>query len=160
MKRNKKIYVKAGEAKISENPGILITLGLGSCVAVTLYDETSKIGGMLHYILPQNPGDNKPTKYADTGIEHLIEKLTDYGANKKYLKAKMIGGAIMFRELIEGTGESIGNRNILKGKQILRNRGIKIDGDDLGGDYGRSVEFNLEDGRVTIKSYSKGDKVI
>ena len=160
MKKSSKIYVKAGEVEVGENPGVLTTLGLGSCVAVTLYDRINKLGGMIHYILPENPGDHKDTKYADTGIKFLVDKLINRGANKKKLKAKMIGGAVMFGELIENTEDSIGNRNISKGKEVLNNMDIEISGEDLGGNYGRSVEFNLEDGSVIIKSYSTEDKVI
>lgn len=155
-----KIVVKIGEYTISDNSNILVTLGLGSCVVVTLYDEEKKIGGMLHYLLPENPDRFKKSKYADTGIELLLTKLLEKGANIKNLKAKLFGGSVMFSDFKNNEGSSIGTRNIEKARKVLNKYNIPIVGEDVGGNYSRSVEFDLSNGITRINSYLKGEKSI
>jgi chemotaxis protein CheD len=158
MKKANKILVKTGQYKVADNSHTLITHGLGSCVALTLYDEEKKIGGMLHYILPENPDNMKKAKYADTGIELMLRKMKEHGANSSRLKAKLAGGAVMFGSLLKDVGNSIGNRNVRMARAILNGFGITITGEDVGGDYGRSVTFSLSTGMVRINSYAKGEK--
>ena len=79
-----KYGAKAGEIKIAEEPDKLVALGLGSCVAITLYDPEEKIGGLAHAMLPKNRGSTKqPGKYVDTAVDKLVEKLEERGAKKK-----------------------------------------------------------------------------
>lgn len=158
MKKANKILVKTGQYKVANNSHTLITHGLGSCVALTLYDEEKKIGGMLHYILPENPNNMKKAKYADTGIELMLKKMNEGGANSSRLKAKLAGGAVMFGSLLKDVENSIGNRNVRMAREILNGFGITITGEDVGGDYGRSVTFSLSTGMVRINSYVKGEK--
>ncbi len=160
MLKTNEIIVETGSIKISNDSTALITSALGSCVAITLYDRAQKLGGMVHYILPVNPGGKKKAKYADTGIKLLLEKMLERDTKKEDLEAKMIGGAIMFEELMEDTENSIGKRNIKKGKEILKDLGIKLLSQDIGENYGRSVRFQLSDGNVYITSYKTGAKII
>jgi chemotaxis protein CheD len=155
-----KIVVKIGEYTISDNSNILVTHGLGSCVVVTLYDGEKKIGGMLHYLLPENPDRGKKSKYADTGIELLLTKLLEKGSNIKDLKAKLFGGSVMFSDFESNEDSSIGTRNIEKARNILKKYNIPIVGEDVGGNYSRSVEFDLSTGITKINSYLKGEKLI
>ena len=154
------IMVETGSIKVSNDSTALITSSLGSCVAITLYDKEQKLGGMVHYILPINPGGKKKAKYADTGIKLLFEKMLEGNVKKKNLEAKMIGGAIMFEEFMDDIENSIGKRNIKKGKEILKELGIRLLSQDIGGNYGRSIRFQLSDGNVYITSYKTGDKII
>jgi chemotaxis protein CheD len=160
MKKTNEIIVETGSIKISNDSNALITSALGSCVAITLYDKKQKLGGMVHYILPENPGGKKKAKYADSGIKLLLEKMLEFNARKEDLKAKMVGGAIMFEEFMEDIGNSIGKRNVKKGKEILNELGIKLIAQDIGGNYGRSVRFQLSDGNVYITSYKAGARTI
>ncbi len=160
MQKTNEIIVETGNLKISNGAKQLITRALGSCVAITLYDKKQKIGGMLHYILPENPGGKKKGKFADTGIKLLLEKMLESNANKKDLVAKMIGGAIMFEDFMDDIENSIGKRNVVKGKEVLKTLGIKIISHDTGGNYGRSVKFQLSDGKIYITSYKTGVKII
>ena len=160
MQKTSEITVDTGKLIVSKNPKILITSALGSCVALTLYDKAQKLGGMLHYILPENPGGKKREKYADTGINLLLEKILELNANRKDLIAKMVGGAIMFEEFMDNIENSIGKRNIKKGKEILKDLGIRLMSADIGGNYGRSVKFNLSNGNIYITSYRTGAKII
>jgi len=160
MQKTNEIIVETGSIKVSNDSTALITSALGSCVAITLYDRTQRLGGMVHYILPVNPGGKKKAKYADTGIKLLLEKMLEWNAKKKDLEAKMVGGAIMFEEFMDDIENSIGKRNIKKGKEILKDLGIKLQSQDIGRNYGRSVKFKLSDGNVYITSYKTGAKII
>lgn len=160
MKKDEALVVKTGEYKISTNPGCLIAMGLGSCVVVTIYCEKEKIGGMIHFLLPENPDSRKTAKYADSGIKELVNKLSVRGVEKTTLKAKIIGGAVMFKKLLDEGKEPIGNRNVRKARNVLKVMGISIEGEDVGGNHGRSVEFDLSDGEVKVRSYAAGEKVI
>jgi len=157
----KKLFVKVGDMKVAENSSLLVTLGLGSCVAVTIYDPEKRIGALLHFLLPE--GDRKessPFKYGDNGIEMMIKTLENLGAQRNKMVAKLFGGALMFAQLIKTPEDSIGVRNLKKAREILNRLNIPIVGEDTNGDYGRSIEFNLIDGSVRVSSYKKGVKVI
>ncbi len=155
------VRVKMAEYHVGRSPDILVTIGLGSCVGIALYDDINKIGGLIHIMLPKsNGGENiKPAKYADTGIPLLIEKMVEAGARRENMTAKLAGGAQMF----SSSGDmviQIGKRNIEAVYRILEEYNIPIIGEDLGKDYGRTMEFYTEDGRVKIRSYKKGEKFI
>ncbi|NLJ84618.1 MAG: chemotaxis protein CheD [Halanaerobiaceae bacterium] len=155
------VRVKMAEYHVGKSPDVLITIGLGSCVGIALYDDISKVGGLIHIMLPKsNDTENlKPAKYADTGIPLMIEKMVEAGAVRENITAKIAGGAHMF----SSSGDmviQIGKRNIEAVCQILEDLNIPITGEDLGKDYGRTMEFYTEDGRVKIRSYKKGEKFI
>lgn len=160
MQKTNEIILETGNITIASNHSDIITRALGSCVALTLYDKVQKIGGMIHYILPENPGGKKKEKYADTGINLLFTKILESNAKKENLVAKMIGGAIMFEDFMDDVENSIGNRNVIKGKEILKNLEVKLLSEDTGGNYGRSVKFQLTDGKIYITSYKTGVKII
>ena len=92
------IYVGIAEMKVAKSPHILTTLGLGSCVGVTIFDPQLQVGGLIHVLLPTRNGD--PTeniaKYADSGIPELINQLISMGSRRSSLIAKIAGGANMF----------------------------------------------------------------
>lgn len=93
------VRVKMAEYHVGASPDILVTIGLGSCVGIALYDEISKIGGLIHIMLPHNNDENnlKPAKYADTGIPLLIEKMVEAGANRKTLLPRLPGSTYVFQ---------------------------------------------------------------
>ncbi len=157
------IRVGMADLKVCESPGILTTLGLGSCVGIVLYDSLSKIGGMVHVMLPDSTkftnNENK-AKYADTGIETLVNNMLDVGANKERIVAKIAGGAQMFAFSSDSDALRIGERNVEAVKKILDTKKIKIMAEDTGLNYGRTIEFYTETGELLIKSVGKPDKKI
>ncbi|MFP4660980.1 MAG: chemotaxis protein CheD [Halanaerobiales bacterium] len=153
------IRVRMAEYSVARSPEVLITIGLGSCIGVALYDRTRKIGGLVHIMLPENRKGMKPAKYADTGIPFLIEKMVEAGAYRRNLKAKIAGGAHMFSSAGD-LNIQVGKRNIEAVYRILEELNIEIIGEDLGEDYGRTMEFYTEDGNVIIRSYKKGRKIL
>lgn len=89
-----------GEILIKRNSGTLHINGLGSCVGLSLYDPEHKVAGLAHIMLPNAPSKHRmdiPTgKYADIAVPELIKQMREKGADKKYLQAKIVGGAQMF----------------------------------------------------------------
>lgn len=150
-----KITVNVSDAKVSSNPAdMLITYSLGSCIAVCLYDSALKIGGMLHYQLPDSKMDSsragqKPLMYADTGMQMLMRKLLSLGVTKKRLQVKIAGGAKMANGPL---GFDIGKRNHLAIRKILWKNGMFIDAEDIGGCLPRNMYLDLEDGTCIVKA--------
>lgn len=147
------ILVGIGEYKVGM--GILKTIGLGSCVGVTLYDPYKKLGGLSHIMLPGN-STNGNTKYADVAIGKMLEEMIDLGAKKGRIVAKMAGGAQIFKHMTLDLLK-IGERNISSVEDKLKREGIKVIARDVGGAIGRSIFFNTADGKVLVK-YSNGEE--
>lgn len=150
-----KVVVKMADHAIGDKNVLLATLGLGSCIGIALYDKFAKVGGLVHIMLPKNPGGKNVVKYADTGIPYLIEEVVNLGASQRRLSAKIVGGAGMFKSESGDSVMQIGKRNITAVKEILKDENIKLIGSDVGKDYGRSMYFYLDDGRVEIKSFNR-----
>ncbi len=159
------IRVAMADLGIARAPAILMTIGLGSCVGVTLYDPLLKLGGLAHIMLPyQRKGSagGKPGKYADQAIAYLLDELTAQGAVKGRLEAKLVGGAQMFANKGSETSEilKVGQRNVEAARKILGEIGIKIVAADTGGNYGRTIELETETGALRIKTIAHGEKYI
>jgi chemotaxis protein CheD len=135
--------------------GVLVTLGLGSCVAIMLYDPEHCVGAMAHVLLPSaslaHDTANR-AKFPETAVPFLIERLTALGADPRRLSAKLAGGASMFSQLVTPGTIQMGERNVLAARTALRIASIPIVREAVGGDRGRSVRFHVQDGRVEIRS--------
>ncbi|MBI3583195.1 MAG: chemotaxis protein CheD [Nitrospinae bacterium] len=160
------IHVEMGEGVVTESPHIIKSVGLGSCVAVILYDSKIKIGGLAHVMHPDSIHINKnnshisfPYRSADTAIETILKEIKRMGPLTKNIAAKMAGGARMFSSY-EGLSKGIGEQNIMSIRELLKKEGIPLVSEDTGGNYGRSVEFHLNSGRVFIKAIGREDREI
>ena len=138
-----------GEYRVGSFP--MMTIGLGSCIGLTLYDDNLKVGAMVHIMLPESAGrTDRPGKYADTAIPTLLKELNALGSRNRSLIAKMAGGACMFEYF--GTNLNIGERNAEKVRAILKENHIQLSAEDVGGKVGRSVTFlPANHGRVSIR---------
>lgn len=145
------INIGVAQMAVSENPGVLRTI-LGSCVGICIYERNKKIGGLAHILLPKNPGDSNPEKYADTAIPMLIQQLLKRGGKKEFMSAKIAGGASMFKFKSTTTLANIGDNNVETTKQILAKHGIPVVAEDVGGSAGRVIDFFLDDGRLKVKA--------
>ena len=157
------ITVGMADLNIWRAPDVLITVGLGSCIGLTLYDPVNKIGGMVHYMLPDShitANNGNIAKFADTGIPELLKRITLAGANRSRLIAKIAGGAKMFGVNQMSNIGSIGERNAAAAKQILNELNIKLVAEDTGLNYGRTVELHCDTGDFHIKAIKKPIKVI
>jgi len=157
------IQVGIADYKIAVQPNRLITLGLGSCVGITFYDPFSKMGGLLHVMLPdskQFKSVNKPAKFADTGIPLVLSEMKRLGARLGRLQVKIAGGAQMFSGLSEKFTLNIGERNSQATKVSLKSLGINILAEDLGGSKGRTMILDTTSGQVMIRTLGSHIKVI
>jgi chemotaxis protein CheD len=138
-----------GEYRVGKFP--MMTIGLGSCIGLTLYDPQKQNGAMVHIMLPDSGGrTDRPGKYADTAIPLLINELDKIGSTKRSLIAKIAGGACMFEYF--GTNLNIGERNTEKVRAGLKEQGIKLSGVDVGGKVGRTVTFlPASGGKVSVR---------
>ena len=142
--------------------GTIATIGLGSCVAIALYDGGAHVGGLAHVLLPSTSLSRDTTnaaKFAETAVPLLLAEMRKLGANGN-VEAKIAGGASMFGSLLPSGGVNMGERNIAATREVLAAHGISIVGEDVGGDFGRSVYFDLNDGRVRVRSLKKGESVL
>jgi len=156
------IVVGMADLKVAKNPDILTTLGLGSCVGITLYDKALKNGGMAHVMLPSYKGfeGQKIAKFADSGIIELVNQLARLGSARASLIAKIAGGAHMFGRTQNNDMLKIGERNAAASLAILKQLGIHVAANDTGGTYGRTIELNMENGALKIKTVGAGEKFI
>ncbi len=154
------ITVDIADMKVSNDPeSVIVTYALGSCIAVIVYDPTSRVGGMIHYMLPMSNASpdrakSNPLMFADTGIPILFKSLYELGCDKKDLVTKITGGGALYDD--KGTF-NIGKRNYTVLRKMFWKNGIIIAGEDVGGKKSRTARLFLGDGRVTVKS--KGEEI-
>src|SRR5574344_378242 len=143
------IRVGMADYKVGRAPSTLISYGLGSCIGISLYDTQAKVGGLLHIMLPDStqarPTDN-PAKFADTGLPLMLKDVLELGASRTRLVAKIAGGAQMFAFANATDIMRVGARNAEAAKKILKEMNIRLLAEDTGGNYGRTVQINLNDG--------------
>ncbi|MFD1037963.1 chemotaxis protein CheD [Virgibacillus byunsanensis] len=160
------IIVKVGIADLNmvSAPQTIRTSGLGSCIGAVLYDLPKKIAGLAHIMLPDSSLARQDSintyKYADTAIDILIEKLCENGARKYALQAKLAGGAQMFQFSSTSEIMRIGPRNVEAVKEKLNMHYIPIVSMDVGGNCGRTIEFDPATGELKIRTVTKGQSFI
>jgi len=157
--KEKRLYAGIGEMKVAHNPHQLIIMGLGSCIGLALYDKSAKVGGIAHIMLPEGKdGGNtgKCCKFADKAIPVLLKEMLRYKAKKERIVAKMAGGASMFSAM---DSLQIGDRNSMVVKEELKKAGIRLAGEDIGGNYGRTVTLDTCTGVFSVKT-KDGIKII
>lgn len=153
---SKDIKIGISDYKVSKNPDRLITLGLGSCVGIAIYDKSTKIGGLSHIMFPDSElftKNIKIEKFANLAIPKMIEEINN--RSTRNLIAKIAGGASMFNFTDNNLVGSIGNRNVQAVEKILKDLKIPILGKEVGGKIGRTMIVNLEDFSVHIKTVNK-----
>ncbi len=155
--------VRMADLQVAKDEYRLVTVGLGSCVGVTLYSQRTKVGGLAHIMMPDSNrarfsngnGREYLAKYADTSIDLMIDEMKDLGASRPTLVAKIAGGAHMFK--CNGNGNmKIGDENVLAVKDKLDDLRIELIAEDTGEDYGRTLEFDVCTGILVVKSARKG----
>ena len=151
------------DANICRPPDEITTLGLGSCVGIVLYDPFKKVAGLVHVMLPDSTkiiNNSNKYKFADTGIDTLVQEMVNYGAIKRNLVAKIAGGAQMFSFSNNLEMMRIGERNVEATKEKLAKLGIPILAEETGANYGRTIVFSPETGLLLIKSVGKEIKTL
>lgn len=133
-------HIYVGEFHIGKGKDIISTV-LGSCIAICLFDKKVKVGGMIHYLLPESGSsilDKKQYMYGDNLFDVLVSALKRRGAQKESMVAKIIGGSnIMDRDDVHG----VGTKNIIFAQKILKKYGIKVEKEDVGGGGSRKIIY-------------------
>jgi len=149
------IVVDIADLAVSKDPNAtLITYSLGSCIGVAIWDPVARVGGMLHYMLPDSTlspdkAASSPAMFADTGIPKLFRTAYELGATKQRLVVKIAGGA----QLLDDHGTfNIGKRNYLALRKIFWKNGVMIAAEDVGGAISRTLRLHVGTGVVSIKS--------
>lgn len=155
-----RIKVGIADYEVTADDTALTTAGLGSCVGVSLYDDETNTAGLVHVMLPvaEEMNRRKPAKFANTGTELLIAEMEAIGATKQNMEAKIAGGSRMLDAPQIATG--IGDRNVRQVKLTLEEHGIPLIGEDVGGDYGRSIRLEPATGTLVVKSVTRGVKTL
>ena len=152
-----------GEIQVADLPHRLIALGIGSCIAVTLYAVDARIGGLAHIMLPcieEAQNKSNPARFADVGIMMTIEEMVRKGAKIQNIRAKIFGGANMFPGIISmDSTMDIGKRNIQAVRSELEKHNIKIIAEEVGDHLGRTVLFDTRDGSALVKTTQQGERV-
>ena len=154
------IVVDVADMKITDDPGAtLVTYALGSCIGLTIWDPKAKIGGMLHYMLPESQlspqrAAENPFMFADTGVPRLFRQAYALGANKRRLQIKAAGGS----ELMDSTQTfNIGKRNYLMLRKLFWKNNVTLDAEDVGGSVHRTVRLIVATGQVIMKIPGRGE---
>lgn len=152
--------VGMADLAVAVAPMILVTIGLGSCVGVALYDEKARVGGLAHIMLPQSSGlpISNPAKFADTALPLLVTKMRECGAEHRRLKAKLAGGSQMFKLDRPTATMRIGERNTEAILEWLEHERIPLVAQDTGGNWGRTVELDTETGEFLVRTIAHGEK--
>lgn len=156
---DKMIVVGMADMNTTKCPGVLTTLGLGSCVGIAIYDPTTKIAGLAHVMLPDSTqirNNSNVAKFADSGIIKLVKDMILLGAVKSTMQAKIAGGAQMFA--FESTNDAlrIGDRNVEATIKILGLLKIPIVARHTGENYGRTIELYSDTGALIVKTIGHG----
>ncbi len=152
------VVVGVADCKVTSDPSaVLVTYALGSCIAISVYDQVAHVGGLLHFMLPEASLDpaqaaRNPYMYADSGIPLLFREAYRQGAEKRRLQVCMAGGA----NIMDDQGVfNIGQRNCVAARRIFWKAGILVQGEDTGGKTARTMRLELSSGRRSLR-FSNG----
>ncbi|MFC6872041.1 chemotaxis protein CheD [Halobellus marinus] len=172
--RPERVKVGVAEYAVAESEASLVTSGLGSCVGIAIIDPDAGVAGLAHAMLPKaeanggaapstasgtdpetgteghaDGGRPDEAKYVDTAVPGLLRSMAASGADRSNLEARIAGGSAMFEFGADGDG--VGERNVAAAEEVLAAHDIPIVGRDVGGDYGRSLEFDVASGELSVR---------
>ncbi|MGD8388137.1 MAG: chemotaxis protein CheD [Desulfobacteraceae bacterium] len=157
---NNKITVGVADMKVSNDPeAMLVTYSLGSCIGIAVYDPAVKVGGMLHYMLPDSSLDpvkakNNPYMFADSGIAPMFKEAYKLGAKKQRMRIVVVGGA----QILDQQGFfNIGKRNHMAMRKIFWKNKVMVSHEDVGGNVNRTLKLAINDGACWVKVSGKGE---
>lgn len=160
---HREIMVRVADLRAGTADDVLVTVGLGSCVAILLYDPRAKVGGLAHILLPSpalSRQDSNAAKFPQTAIPHLVELMTKEGASARRMTGRLVGGASMFANLAAPGTIQMGERNVVACRQVLYSQSIPLVCEVVGGDYGRTVKLRASDGQAEVSSVAHGVRLI
>ena len=157
------LIVGVSDMKVTnDSEAILVTYSLGSCIGVAIYDSVARVGGLLHYMLPESNLDQEkarknPYMFADTGIPALFKAAYKLGAKKQRMKVIVAGGS----QVLDQKGFfNIGKRNDIAVRKMFHRNNVIIDYTDVGGVVNRTIKLAINTGETCLKVSGKGEKKI
>lgn len=143
-----------------DNSDELVTYALGSCIGVSIYDPVARVGGLLHFLLPNSVLDKKkaeanPYLFADSGIPLLFHRAYAEGAKKERLITRVAGGSQMS---MTGGIWNVGEKNAAATRSILLRAGVRVQSEAVGGKAARTVRLLVETGEVSITEMTGNSK--
>ena len=154
-----KLIVGVADMKLSRSPDdSIVTFSLGSCVGVVLHDPVARVGGLLHFMLPESSlspekAAANPCMFADTGIPALFREAYRLGASKERIVVKVAGGS---QVLDPNNMFNIGKRNVIAMRKIFWQNGVLMGATALGGTVNRTVTLHVGTGEVHVKTSGQG----
>ncbi len=153
----RRIHIVQGEYRVSDDPHVVVSTLLGSCVAACIRDPFAGVGGMNHFLLPGEDArsySHEAERYGDYLMELLVNGLMKQGAHRERLEAKLFGGARMMQGLSD-----IGQKNAEFAERYLKYEGITLVGKDLGGKRGRRIQYWPVSGRARQSYVAAGSGI-
>jgi chemotaxis protein CheD len=152
------VFLKPGEMVVSSQPMAVTTL-LGSCVAVTMFNQRLRLGAICHALLPscrrETPcSQQEAGKYVECAISLMLEELNRRGVLNGEIEAKLFGGSDMFAT-VDGRRLSVGRQNMEMALRMLDEASVRVVTRDLGGPRGRKIIFHTHTGEVFLKRLRK-----
>ena len=148
------IIVGVSDMKVSNDvDASVITYSLGSCIGIAIYDPMVRVGGLLHFMLPDSnldkaKAEKNPYMFADTGIPALFKASYKLGAEKKRLRVVVVGGA----QILDQKGFfNIGKRNHMAVRKIFWKNRVMVDYEDVGGNVNRTIRVDIGNGDIWVK---------
>ncbi|MBX3175432.1 MAG: hypothetical protein KF709_13535 [Gemmatimonadaceae bacterium] len=154
-------HVRIAQLAVAKGTGRLIAVGLGSCVAVILYDRARRVGGLAHVLLPAGAArdESSPARVAPLAVPALIARMQGLGARAPF-EARLVGGAALFGTMLVGADGSMGDRNVAAVRAALSVAGVSVQASDVGGSSGRSVTLDVASGSVMVRGVRGGERVL
>ena len=142
------LYLHAGQLAAVSSPTVITTV-LGSCVAVCLHDPAARVGGMNHFLLPHHVERDRSPRFGTVAVPQLVDAVVRAGASHAALRAKVFGGASVIAAL-RASG-SLGGENADLALRLLRDAGIPVVDQDVGGTRGRKLVFVADEGTCWVR---------
>lgn len=156
---SRELLVRVADLRTGGVDDVLVTVGLGSCVAIMLHDAEARIGGLAHVLLPSpslTRADGNPAKFPQSAVPRLLELMLAEGARPERVTGRLAGGASMFAALAPPGTIQMGERNLVAARHALSSNGVRLIGEAVGGDFGRTVRLRVCDGAVEVRTVAHG----
>ncbi len=155
-------HVRIAHFAVTRGSGRLMAVGLGSCVAITLYDPLHRVAGLAHVLLPDPSvarDASNPARFASEAVPLLLDAMRAQGGRPPYI-ARIAGGAALFGAMLGSAAGQMGERNVRAARAALETAGLRLTAEETGGTAGRSVSLDVATGELTVKSVRGGIRVL
>lgn len=143
------IYLMPGQVVVANQP-ILVRTILGSCIAVTMFSPSRRVGAICHAMLPDRNGKSHDLRYVDTAIHYIYRKAKEIGAADD-ITVKLFGGSqVLVTDLHHLEHLSVGGKNLARAQDILNQLGLSVVKSNVGGTRGRKLFFSMLSGDVYV----------